>query len=810
VSAALGEAQEDHCVFTLRTLEAAESTLGLEELEVRLSEDWSAVGLEEGAETALGIVDAVAAIQTLLRDTIHIGGIGFQTGTGLEEWPTLKWDEPIPIRHFTSAAAGHTSSTPLVIQMSPRGSGNKFDILVGPASTPSPGLPAVDAARMLSLAPRHYQVRAVEVHGETQQVFPASDFSLLEPAERTEIAQRLNQLAGGKGVWVRFVLITAEMGRPALKVIAMPALAGQEEGEDESVFSNPRAIVADELSTVFGSIEDRLRYESETKSVMGIAGAVLRMEEDPGHRRAVELTDATDERIRTLLGIQLPIPVPFPNESLQYLMLTPSLFDNLADRYERHDLDFADSDVLEDLLRHEQRRGLLGAALTRLGPEIEERLGKLPRTEPIREMPTWRQMTHYEETMGLIHRAREWVESVAGQEEADAAALDAEQAAQAVEVLFAHETFLDAVQFQTADGWESPVPERGRDPRMARLARAAAVHSPSGQAVIEVEPGEVQHRLRIVVTPVEAPSSGLSVQRAVEVFDLIHRHRRVREIVVQGKLTQPYPAANFGSLGTTSWFKVAQEVDRLPKSKGIWIRLVPTPGRVEETALKAIVMPAQVGMEEKQQPIFEPVSLELSVEAWAAVQPNPREIELAQLRQLASQMSQHPRAIARALERLGYQPVGPESRDGLPSGWIKTAGQEETSPQSAWTRLRSASPSVRAVVIGESVLQQFPALKTLTGLEENRFFFDEGADTVVGLISAGLNEVHYYGGLEEANAFTAIADRGLVSVTHRLPTQGNLFNQLHGILAAAGIPDNVITTGLEEFAAELERLAPAA
>jgi len=127
-----------------------------------------------------------------------------------------------------------------------------------------------------------------------------------------------------------------------------------------------------------------------------------------------------------------------------------------------------------------------------------------------------------------------------------------------------------------------------------------------------------------------------------------------------------------------------------------------------------------------------------------------------------------------------------------------------------WTDLKPASGVLRAVVIGASVAKQFPELEGLTGLEEKRFFVDRGPETVVQLIAAGLEEAHYYGGLEESKAFSATAAEGLIAVHRHALTQGDFLIQLQAILSTAGIPDDLLGVGLEEFANELRQLAPAA
>lgn len=130
---------------------------------------------------------------------------------------------------------------------------------------------------------------------------------------------------------------------------------------------------------------------------------------------------------------------------------------------------------------------------------------------------------------------------------------------------------------------------------------------------------------------------------------------------------------------------------------------------------------------------------------------------------------------------------------GEPSG----AGLEETI---------AAAEGLRWMVIGASVAGRFPALAELAGLEEH-FLVDEGADTVVRLAERDVRSVAYYGGLEEAGAFASLAAQALIAVEPHSPSAPAFLAQLREILILAGIPQDVLAAGMEEFAAELESLA---
>lgn len=169
------------------------------------------------------------------------------------------------------------------------------------------------------------------------------------------------------------------------------------------------------------------------------------------------------------------------------------------------------------------------------------------------------------------------------------------------------------------------------------------------------------------------------------------------------------------------------------------------------------------------------------------------------------------------LELPGVAQIVPKGEKGLfrvvvarPSRWIMSrmdpaAGLEEMVAERL-DGLRSAAPELRTVVIGRSVADKFQALRTLAGLEE-RFLVDEGADTVVRLAEWDVSSVAYYGGLEEAGAFASLAEQAFIAVEPHSPSAPTFLAQLREILILAGIPQDVLAAGLEEFAAELESLA---
>ncbi len=122
---------------------------------------------------------------------------------------------------------------------------------------------------------------------------------------------------------------------------------------------------------------------------------------------------------------------------------------------------------------------------------------------------------------------------------------------------------------------------------------------------------------------------------------------------------------------------------------------------------------------------------------------------------------------------------------------------------------RSAAPELKTVVIGPSVARQFPQLRGLAGMEE-KFVIDNGADTIVGLAEKGVTSVEYYGGLEESGRFAAMARSAQITTQSHQPTSARFLDQLREILSAAGIPENVLASGLEEFAQQLGTTAIAA
>jgi hypothetical protein len=135
---------------------------------------------------------------------------------------------------------------------------------------------------------------------------------------------------------------------------------------------------------------------------------------------------------------------------------------------------------------------------------------------------------------------------------------------------------------------------------------------------------------------------------------------------------------------------------------------------------------------------------------------------------------------------------------------ITIAGLEEI-----FDGFRSTTPDLRTVVLGQSVVNQFPQLRRLSGMEE-RFLIDDGSDTIVKLVERGVSSVEYYGGQEEGSRFAAIAQSAQITTRSHQPGSVEFLDQLREILAIAGVPDAVIAAGAEEFAQQLQATAVAA
>ncbi len=133
------------------------------------------------------------------------------------------------------------------------------------------------------------------------------------------------------------------------------------------------------------------------------------------------------------------------------------------------------------------------------------------------------------------------------------------------------------------------------------------------------------------------------------------------------------------------------------------------------------------------------------------------------------------------------------------------AGMEERSvavegARELWEGMRSAAPELKRVVIGRSVVDRFPAIAALAGLEEGRFLVDEGAATVVRLVEEGAEAVRYYGGMEEGREFAAMAEKARLRVETHLPTAPEFLTQLREVLLLADVPAGAVAAGLEQFA----------
>lgn len=131
------------------------------------------------------------------------------------------------------------------------------------------------------------------------------------------------------------------------------------------------------------------------------------------------------------------------------------------------------------------------------------------------------------------------------------------------------------------------------------------------------------------------------------------------------------------------------------------------------------------------------------------------------------------------------------------------AGLEEQ-----WEGIRSAAPEVRWVVVGPSVIKKFPELKRLTELE-GKLLIDYGDSTVRVLRQLGVETVDYYGNRMESALFSRLSD-GSIWVEPHLPGEKKFIAMLAQLLTLLGIPDDRITSGLEEFADGLEAVDVAA
>lgn len=172
--------------------------------------------------------------------------------------------------------------------------------------------------------------------------------------------------------------------------------------------------------------------------------------------------------------------------------------------------------------------------------------------------------------------------------------------------------------------------------------------------------------------------------------------------------------------------------------------------------------------------------------------------------------------ILDALIREGQGPfdlknLGPAARKfraahNLPEEY-PAAGLEE-SARERWQGMRSAAEGPVAVVIGPSVSVRFGGLEELARLDGGRrIFIDRGADTVIQLMEAGMEEARYYGGVEEASRFETMGQEAGIRVKGYLPQEGSFLVQLRNILTLAGVPESVIEAGLEEFAAQIDSIA---
>ena len=145
-----------------------------------------------------------------------------------------------------------------------------------------------------------------------------------------------------------------------------------------------------------------------------------------------------------------------------------------------------------------------------------------------------------------------------------------------------------------------------------------------------------------------------------------------------------------------------------------------------------------------------------------------------------------------------------------------TAGLEEVqiawaSSLERWQGLRSASQELGWAVIGEDVASKFQGLPLLAGMEEHVVIAGKDpTDTALYLAEHGVSSVHLFAGLEEANRLTAVfAPLQINAIVHH-PGDISFKLFLSQLLTYLGLPQNVISAGLEEFASGLEELGKAA
>jgi len=130
------------------------------------------------------------------------------------------------------------------------------------------------------------------------------------------------------------------------------------------------------------------------------------------------------------------------------------------------------------------------------------------------------------------------------------------------------------------------------------------------------------------------------------------------------------------------------------------------------------------------------------------------------------------------------------------------AGLEER-----WQGMRSRVPAVRWVVLGPSLVAQFPLLKEVKNLE-GRLLIDYGESTAALLRQVRADAVAYYGRAEEAALFSQ--SLGGIPMDLYLPGDKEFRDRLTQIFFLLGVPERTIARELDRFAADLDALAPAA
>ncbi len=128
-----------------------------------------------------------------------------------------------------------------------------------------------------------------------------------------------------------------------------------------------------------------------------------------------------------------------------------------------------------------------------------------------------------------------------------------------------------------------------------------------------------------------------------------------------------------------------------------------------------------------------------------------------------------------------------------------------------WVKAKAATPEMKWVVIGPSVAAQFGLIEYLAFLEQEHILIDRNPlETLQHLKMRGAQVAHYYGTSGEAEQLKELAerpdlkDRFRVAILPQSPQGATFIEQLREILVLLNVPSDVISGGLEEFAARLE------